>query len=160
MQASKKGRNIMEKKKFEVTRGKIIAAVVILVAIICAVYFFMPRNAGSIAGCNDNITAISISDFRGGYNDTANEFIKLEGEAADQFLEKLNSTKVFISPIHTKLGEGGAVTVSKYITFDIEGGKRPHSIYVFTDKILIIDGRQYTVYGSSFTSYFLEIVNG
>ena len=149
----------MEKKKFELTRGKILAAALIVVGIILGVYFFMPRSVGDIAGCGDNVCSVTVSDFRGGYNDTASEILVLDEDDAEDFIEALDDAKVFISPVYTKMGKGGAVTISKNITFDISGGTRPKNIYVFTDKILIIDGKQYTLYGDSFISYFLDVLN-
>ena len=150
----------MEKKRFELTRREIIGGILIAAAVILGIYFFMPRNVGEIAGCGDNVCTVTVSDFRGGYNDTASDILKLEGDDADEFMSVLEDAKVFISPFYTKMGKGGAVTLSKNITFDISDGTKPKNIYVFTDKILIIDGRQYTLYGNSFISYFLDIVNG
>ena len=152
----------MKKVKFELTKKNIIVASAIIILLIAAAYFFMPRNLGDIANCPDKVLSISISEFRGGYNDTSKEFITLEGEEAQAFLESIRSTKVYISPFHTKLGEGGAVTLAKNITFEVKktaGSQSPKSIYVFTDRILIIDGKQYTLYGNAFISEFLSIVN-
>ncbi len=152
----------MKKLRLKLTKGKIIMAVAALVVLVAAGYFFMPRSLAAVAHCPDNAVSISISEFKGGYNDTSKEFVSLTGEDAKAFIEEIKNTKVYISPFHTKLSAGGAVTLSKNITFEVKakaGMEHPKNIYVFTDKILIIDGKQYTLYGSSFISYFLQVTN-
>lgn len=147
-------------KKIEITKKKVVIAAVAVVLLVAAVYFLMPRSLGNIANVPDEVNSIEIVNFQGGYTSTSEVLLTLEGRDAKDFLDIINNTKVYKSPVYTKMSDGGAVRISKNITLNVpDGTDIPSSIYVFTDDILMVNGIQYRIYGGAFIDSFLSLIS-
>ncbi len=148
------------KRKFELTKGKVIIAIAAVSLIAVAVYFFLPRELDAIVNCPNSVESISISQYESGY--ISEELKSLTGEDAAELLNVIKSAKVYLNPIYTKSDEGGSDTIGvdiKFVTKQKASTKSPLKIHVFTDDILIIDGVQYKLYGNEFIETLRTLIN-
>lgn len=145
-------------KLIEFIKRRKIALIIIIILLSLALYFFIPRRLSNLCiDSNATLASISVWTMLNGAEGETKEYRLTKQEDIDEFKDLLKTSCVRPKIFNVEYVNGGYE--GYYFFFEENSTTNDTTVFLFTSKIITINGRQFILYDKDFSARLKEILH-